>query len=133
MVAGGGVGMDSSEDVGAGRKQVRFKVKDFDVADRLNGSPFAGKSFGVAGVDVADVEGRFEGKSFEFAGRVGCACCLHTCLVCVATIPSMVTAWYPSHDRDDGNDDGNDDALTTNNHNNNTSNGNTCKSDTGSD
>ena len=93
-VEGGGLGADSSEDTGAGRKQVRFEgSKDIEVADRIGVCRLYSNSFDVASVDVADVEVVLD-KGQD------CACCLCTCLVCEATVSSAVTAWYPSHSDD---------------------------------
>ena len=78
---------------------------------RSESKSFEGESFDVAGVDVAGAEG-------ILSKGQDCACRLRTCLSCVATVPSTVLAWYPSHD-DDNND--------AHNHSNNTLNGNIYK------
>ena len=53
--------MESSEDIGAGRKQVRFDGEDVEIADRFDAccfeSCFEKKSFDVAGVYAADALG----------------------------------------------------------------------------
>ena len=90
---GVGLGTDSSEDIGAGRKQVRFEGKDFEVADRVDACRFESNSFEIASVNVTDVDGILD-KGQD------CACRSCTCLVCEATVSSAVTAWYPSHNDD---------------------------------
>ena len=109
-VVGARIRMDSSEDIWAGRTKRKVRFGEGGLMDRFDGGRFEGESFEGQGFYVAGVE--------EIAG---CTCCTYTCLVCVATVPSTVIAWYISN--------GNDDALTTNNHNHNTLIGNIHNSD----